>query len=57
MDITNLYAELQMNPLSLATYRKLSDYYKKIGKMNESEAFLEIIKKKSNAKDTNSDKK
>lgn len=34
MKIINLYSELQLNPKSQATYRKLYEYYKSIGMLN-----------------------
>jgi hypothetical protein len=46
MDPMKLYAELQLRPRGLTTYRKLADYYREIGMANESEAFLELIRKK-----------
>lgn len=55
MNITNFYAELQLNPRSQATYRKLSDYYRSVGMLNEAEAYLELIRKKFNADSTSAD--
>lgn len=46
MNPTELYAKLQINPNNLAVYRKLAEYYKSIGKLNETEAFLEIIRRR-----------
>lgn len=49
MNITNLFAELQVNPRSVATYRKLVDHYKNCNLLNEAEAFEELIKRKFHA--------
>jgi hypothetical protein len=54
MILIKLYAELQANPRSVATYRKLAEHYKNIGMVNESEAFIELIRKKFNANNSNS---
>lgn len=57
MIVIKLYSELQVNPSSAATYRKLAKYYKSIGMINESEAFFDLIKKKFNVNHPNPDEK
>lgn len=56
MHVMNLYAELQINPRSIVSYRKISDYYAKINMTNEAEAFLELIRKKFNVDNPSIDK-
>lgn len=48
MEPLKLYAELQLNPKSIATYRKLVEYYKSCKMENEAKAFEAIIKELSN---------
>lgn len=48
MFLTNLYADLQLNPRSIATYRDLSNEYRLAGMNNEADAFLELMRKKFN---------
>lgn len=53
----NLYAELQINPRNITSYRNLSEYYSSIGKENEAKAFLELIQRKFHGNDPNLDEK
>lgn len=55
MQIMNLYADLQVNPCNLAAYRSLAEHYRSVGMINESEAFLELIRKKFDANHPHSD--
>lgn len=57
MKIINLYSELQLNPKSQATYRKLYEYYKSIGMLNEAEAYKDLISRKFNDNDPDIDEK
>ena len=57
MFLTNLYAELQLNPRSVATYRDLANEYRLIGMNNEAEAIIELIKKKFDEINTSTDQK
>jgi hypothetical protein len=56
MLINNLFAELQLNPRSQATYRKISEYYLSIGMKNEAESFQVLMKRKFNDNNTHTDK-
>jgi hypothetical protein len=57
MEITKLYADLQINPRNKAAYRRLVDYYESIGMENEAKAFEELIERKFNDNDSHPDKK
>lgn len=57
MLIINLYADLQANPRSKETYRKIKEYYESLGMKNESEAFEELIERKFNVDNTSINKK
>lgn len=57
MEITKLYADLQINPRNKAAYRRLIDYYESIGMENEAKAFEELIERKFNDNDSHPDKK
>lgn len=46
MLIQNLYNELQLNPRNKTTYRKLLQYYAQLGRLNEADAFADLIRKK-----------
>lgn len=48
MKLTNLYSEIQVNPKSQATYRRLSEYYKNCNQQNIADAFCYLIEKKFN---------
>jgi len=51
MTLVNLYAQLQLNPRNVAVYRQLAEYYRSVGKTNEADAFLELIRRKFHADD------
>jgi hypothetical protein len=53
----NLYAQLQINPRNIVIYREIAEYYRKNNKVNEAEAFIELIRKKFHANDSSIDKK
>lgn len=55
MDITTIYAEIQINPRNIVAYRQLAQYYKNSNRNNESEAFLELIRQISNVDNPNID--
>lgn len=57
MEITKLYADLQINPRNKAAYRRLIDYYESIGMENEAKAFEELIERKFNDNDSHPDEK
>ncbi len=57
MNLMNLYAELQLNPQSTVIYRKLSEYYRNLGKTNEADAFLELIKRRFDANSSHPNEK
>lgn len=46
MILIKLYSDLQINPKSIETYRKIKEYYESIGMHNESEAFNKLIERK-----------
>lgn len=48
MNPLKLYADLQLNPNSIATYRKLADFYKTQNMLNEQAAFEALIRKMLN---------
>ncbi len=48
MNPLKLYADLQLNPNSIATYRKLADFYKNQNMSNEQVAFEALIRKMLN---------
>ena len=48
MNIVRLYADLQLNPDSYATYKNISKYYKSIGKEEICLAFEHLIETKFN---------
>ena len=52
-----LYAEIQVNPRNIVAYRQLAEYYKSCNRSNEAEAFLELIKRISDADDSNINEK
>lgn len=46
MTLLSLFAELQINPWSVAAYRQLAEHYKSCNMQNEAEAFQELIRRK-----------
>ena len=48
MNIVRLYADLQLNPNSHATYKEIAKYYKNIGENHISTSFEKLIEKKFN---------
>lgn len=57
MQILKLYAEIQANPNNKEAYRQLAQHYKEQGKINEAEAFLELIRRKFDADSPFADQK
>lgn len=46
MTISEIIAEIQANPRSVAAYRQFAKYFSSIGKNNEAKAILMLIEKK-----------
>jgi hypothetical protein len=56
MDITTIYAEIQINPRNIVAYRQLAEHYKNCNRLNEAEAFQELIARISDANNSDIDK-
>ena len=52
MDITMIYAEIQTNPRNIVAYRQLVEHYKTCHRLNEAEAFQELIQRISDVDGT-----
>jgi len=48
MKLPNLYSEIQVNPKSQATYRRLAEHYRNCNQQNIADAFFYLIEKKFN---------
>lgn len=57
MDLINLYAELIVNPKNIRVYRRLIDYYKKHNMINESNAYINLLKDEFGPNDSHIDEK
>lgn len=57
MDITMIYAEIQINPRNIVAYRQLAEHYKNCNRPNEADAFLELIRRMWDADSANTHKK
>ena len=49
--ILEIIAQIQANPLNVAAYRNMAKYFQSIGKKNEADAILKLIKVKLNGPD------
>ena len=52
VDITTIYAEIQINPRNIVAYRQLVEHYKICNMPNEAEAFQELIQRISDVDGT-----
>jgi hypothetical protein len=57
MNIVQLYAELQTNTRNVAVYRQIVDHYKNCNRLDEAEAFEELVQRKFHANRPNSNPK
>jgi hypothetical protein len=56
MNLTKLYAIIQLKPRNKKIYKEIKKYYESIGMKNESEGFNNLIERKFNAERTDTDK-
>lgn len=56
MNLTKLYAIIQLKPRNKKIYKEIKKYYESIGMKNEAEGFNNLIERKFNAERTDTDK-